>query len=101
MNHPTHETTAHDAAIKKPPETTKGDPAKSGDKPILAEGTGGIKVARFTLNGQVKSLNVPVTGAELHRISGGATKLTVGGKAIENNCEPVEIADDAEVSATY
>ena len=56
---------------------------------------------RFKLGDQVKSLNLPVTGAELHRISGGATKLTVGGKAIENNSEPVEIADDAEVSATY
>jgi len=101
MNHPTHEAPAHDTAVKSPPKETKADPAKSADKPILAEGTGGIKVARFTLNGQVKSLNLPVTGAELHRIAGGATKLTIGGKAVENNGEPVEVADDAELTATY
>lgn len=101
MNHPTHEATAHDTAVKSPPKETKSDPSKSADKPVLAEGTGGIKVVRFKLGDQVKSLNLPVTGAELHRIAGGATKLTIGGKAVENNSEPVEIADDAEVSAVY
>jgi hypothetical protein len=76
-------------------------PAPSSDSKVLMEGTGGIKVVRFTVNGQVKSLNLPVTGAELHRVAGGAVTVTVGGTVIANDTEPVDLPDDAEVIAAY
>lgn len=98
----THETTSqHEAhaSDKSQPPVPKHE--AQADPHVLMEGTGGIKVARFTLNGQVKSLNLPVTGAELHRIAGGAQKLTVNGKAVANDSEPLDLADDAAVTATY
>ena len=96
LNKPTsHETTAsHEAQAHE-------KPASSSESKILMEGTGGIKVVRFTLNGQVKSLNPPVSGAELHRVAGSPAKLMVGGHAVANTTEPFDLADDAEVTATY
>lgn len=76
-------------------------PQRESKSNVLMEGTGGIRVVRFTLNGQVKSLNLPVSGADLYRLSGGAKKLTVGGHAVANDGEPIDLADDAEVTAAY
>jgi len=86
-----HETATHSSGANRTSEHQKADAPK----------VGAISVARFTVNGQVKSLNRPVTGAELYRIAGSPEKLTVDGKAIANDAEPIDLADDAELKASY
>jgi hypothetical protein len=75
--------------------------AATHDSKVLMEGTGAQRVVRFTINGQVKSLNLPVSGAELYRVAGSPQKLTVGGHVVANNTETLDLADDAEVTAAY
>lgn len=96
-----HETSASHETETHPGAKTTSNAPDAPPKGTLMEGTGGIKVARFTVNGQVKSLNLPVTGAELHRVAGNPAKLTMGGKAVANDTEALEIADGADITASY
>lgn len=68
---------------------------------VLGEGLGGTSgVVRFKIDGVEKSLSKPVIGMELYRVAGSPKSVSVGGKKIENNNEPVEIEDGAEVTIT-
>lgn len=92
-----NETATHDLGKEK-----KATEEKTDRKPVLAEGTGGTDpVVRFKVDGVVKSLNKPVTGADLYRVAGTPKSLKLGGKEIKNDSEPVEIEQDAEVKSSH
>ena len=69
---------------------------------MLKEGTGhtGGSV-RFKLNGQVKTINHPVTGAALHALAGSPTSLTAGGKKVPNDHEKFHLAHDEELVSEH
>ena len=86
---------SHDSGKEKNPKAEKTE------KSVLAEGTGGASpVVRFKIDGIVKSLNKPVTGYELYRAAGQPHSLSLGGKHVNNDAEPVEIEDDAELTSS-
>jgi hypothetical protein len=108
MNKPTpHQQPAHQQQKDAPQHEDKTTPAReipdpvTHDPKILTEGAGAISVARFTVDGQVKSLNRPISGADLYRICGSPKKLTAGGRAIADDSEPIDLADDAELKASF
>lgn len=79
-----------------------GEAGKTSDEhPVLGEGLGGTSgVVRFEIDGVQKSLSKPVTGAEFYRVAGNPKAVSVGGKKINNDNEPVEIEDGAKVTIT-
>jgi hypothetical protein len=102
-----HERDPHAAPLtgQKPHEVTPsnyGKTAGSGpEHAVTSESFLGIPpVVRFTVDGVVKSLQKPVTGADLYRVAGQPKSLSVGGRSIENNSDPVEIEDGAEATLT-
>ena len=53
---------------------------------------------RFRLDGQVKSLTLPVTGAALHTIAGTPAHVASDGKDIPNTADAFDFEPDQEVS---
>lgn len=79
----------------EPHDPATGEPRR----PVLGENLGGTSnVVRFKVDGVQKSLSKPVTGLELYRVAGSPKSVSVGGKKIKNDGEPVEIEDGAEVT---
>jgi hypothetical protein len=57
---------------------------------------------RFRLDGNVKTINRPVTGAALHVLAGNPATLTAdGGGAVPNSYEPFELKEDAELHSKH
>ena len=52
---------------------------------------------RFRLDGAVKSLTLPVTGAALHTIAGNPEYLVTAGHDVPNTPEPFDLEPDQEV----
>jgi hypothetical protein len=91
----------HDPKTHDPAHETTHD-AKGEKKPVLGgSGTlGETPVVRFKVDGQVKSLNRPVTGTELYRVAGNPQSVEVGGKKVKNDSEIVDIEDDEEIKVS-
>ena len=70
----------------------------------LVQPHGQTGMVRFKLDGPVKTVNTPVTGAQLHRMAGAIdgypVKLKAGGSEVPDNDEPFEIKQDQELSTT-
>jgi hypothetical protein len=56
---------------------------------------------RFVLDGKVKTLSAPITGAALHTIAGNPTSLTSGGQEVPNNNEPFELKEDQQFLSKF
>lgn len=56
---------------------------------------------RFLLDGNVKTLSSPVTGAALHAIAGNPTSLTSGGQEVPNNNEPFDLKEDQQFLSKF
>ena len=100
-NKPTQHAT-HEAKPKTEPPPVPPKPAD--DPKVLTETPFNPPMLRFKLNGVSKSIQVGsrrLTGADLYRIAGGPQKLTASGKAIANDAEPLDLADNADVTASY
>jgi hypothetical protein len=96
-----HHDEAEEAAHHGGTKRASQEPKAEDFKPVLPEGTGGASpVVRFEIDGQVKSLSRPVRGTDLYRVAGDPKSLKVGGKAISNDTEIVDVPDDAEVAIT-
>lgn len=93
-----HETPTHESGQKKTPNDAKTETGK----PVVPENAGSPSpVVRFKIDGTVKSLNRPVTGADLHRVSGSPKSLKHGSQEIKNDYKQVDLEDDAELKASY
>jgi hypothetical protein len=102
----TNKPTQHNPHEVPPVHEPKTEPPpKPADDPKVLTGTPlNPPMLRFKLNGVSKSILVGsqrLTGADLYRIAGGPEKLTAGGKAIANDAEPLDLADNADVTASY
>ena len=69
--------------------------------PPITEGTIPSGSVRFKLNGLTKSINLPVTGAELHRLAGNPATLITGDVAVPNTSAPFVLTQDAELVSTF
>ena len=67
-------------------------------KNISVENRGHI---RFILDGKVKTLSSPVTGAALHIIAGNPMSLSSGGAEVPNNGEPFNLVPDQEFISKF
>ena len=56
---------------------------------------------RFLLDGNVKTISSPVTGAALHAIAGNPTSLTSGGQEVPNNNEPFDLKEDQQFLSKF
>ena len=56
---------------------------------------------RFLLDGNVKTIPLPVTGASLHAIAGNPTSLTSGGVEVPNNNDAFELKEDATLISKF
>ena len=68
---------------------------------MITEGTRQSGSVRFRLNGQVKTINHPITGAALHVLAGNPTSLTMGGREIPNSSETVDLKEDQELTSKH
>jgi hypothetical protein len=61
----------------------------------------GSSSIRFYLDGNVKTVNRPVTGAALHVVAGSPASLTAeGGGEVPNSFEPFELKEDQKLTST-
>jgi hypothetical protein len=67
----------------------------------MTEGTILSGSVRFRLDGRVKTVSRPVTGAALHSIAGNPTGLTSGGVAVPNDFKPFALIQDQELVSTH
>ena len=67
-------------------------------KNLIVENRGHI---RFILDGKVKTLPSPVTGAAIHIIAGNPTSLTSDGMEVPNNGEPYNLVPDQEFVSKF
>ena len=56
---------------------------------------------RFKLDGHVKTLSAPITGAALHAIAGNPSSLTTGGKEVPNDSEPFDLKEDQQFLSKF
>lgn len=68
----------------------------------ITEGSTPSGSIRFKLNGKVKTISRPVTGAALHVLAGNPATLTAdGGGAIPNSHEPFDLKQDQELHSKH
>ena len=69
--------------------------------PPITEGSTPSGSVRFKLDGNVKTVNKPVTGAALHVLAGNPASLTGPAGPVPNDHEPYDLKHDAELHSKH
>lgn len=69
--------------------------------PPITEGSIPSGSVRFKLDGKVKTVNKPVTGAALHVLAGNPASLAGPAGAVPNDHEPYDLKHDAELHSKH
>jgi len=67
----------------------------------ITEGSTPSGSVRFKLDGNVKTVNKPVTGAALHVLAGNPASLTGPAGPVPNDHEPYDLKHDAELHSKH